>query len=156
MADDSDVLLYPAWREGVKRFLAQGYQEGDEIKHEWFYEAFGLDMPQPETPLRQAERTKLQFLSAFEELRAELLEKHQIALANVRGYGYRVVPAVQQTRWAEAECVEQVKSAMRKMGERLSNVNMARLDADQRKENADALARLSMMASMLKRAKQIT
>lgn len=151
MSDAADFQFYPAWREGVRRFLAANHGEGDQIEHSWFYEAFGLEMPEPDTPLKEAERTRLQFLSAFEEMRLHLLTEHQVALASVRGFGYRVVPAGQQTRWAETEGIADVKQSMRKMRDRLTNVNMTHLDAGSRQENADSLARLSMLAGFVRK-----
>jgi hypothetical protein len=148
---EEDVALFPAWREGLRRFMSAGFNAGDSIEHQWFYDAFGIDMPTPETPCKDAEKAKLQWLGAFETLREHLLTEHQIALASVRGYGYRVVPPGDQTKWAEGEGMDDIKSAARKMGMRLTNVNLSVLDADRRRENADALARLSMLSGMVKR-----
>ena len=83
-------------------------------------------------------------------LRTHLLVEEQIALATIRGYGYRVVPPAEQTRWAETEGIEEVKAAARKMGVRLANVDLTELTDERRKENADALTRLSMLRGMVR------
>lgn len=147
---EDETFLYPAWKEGLKRFREAGFAAGDTIEHAWFFEAFGLQMPAPETPCKEAEKTRLQFLSAFETMRQVLLEEHQVALANVRSRGYRVVPPSEQTKWAENEGILDVKHAMRKMASRLTNVDMTAISAESRKDNADALARLSMLSGMVK------
>lgn len=149
MAED-EIALYPAWREGLRRFVAENFKPGQTIDYEWFYAAFGITMPGPDTTYKDAERAKLQFLGAFETMREHLLTENQIALANVRGLGYRIVAAGDQTKWAEHEGIDDVKSAVRKMGLRMTNVDMTHLSADKRRENADALARLSMLSGMVK------
>lgn len=150
MAEASELQLYPAWREGLRRFLAEGFERGTKIEHSWFYDAFSIDMPSPTTPLKEAEKLKLQFLSAFEEMRSALLTEHQVALASIHGFGYRVVPPEEQTTWAEREGVEQVKRSLQKMGDRMINVDLAALSGDLRKQNADALARFAMLSGMVR------
>lgn len=147
---EDDTFLFPAWKEGIKRFRDAGFAAGDTVEHGWFFEAFGLQMPAPDTPCREAEKTRLQFLAAFETMRQVLLEEYQVALASVRSIGYRIVPPAEQTKWAESEGIEDVKHAMRKMASRLTNVDMTAISAERRKDNADALARLSMLSGMVK------
>lgn len=150
MLDEQDTALYPAWREGYKRFVSEGFTPGDEIPKEWFYNAFGIEMPAPTCPVKEADKARLEFMAAFLAMRESLLTERQVALANMRGYGYRVVTPQEQTRWAEEEGIDEVKHAVTKMGTRLVNVDLAALDGTQRKENADALARLSMMRGMIR------
>ena len=142
-------MLYPAWREGLRRVLAAEPAPGKTFTHEWLYEAFGIEMPAPETPLKTAERAKMQYLSAFDAMREHLLTEHQIALDNIRGVGYRVVAPEEQTAWAEQDGLVDMRMSMRKMMLRMSNVDLAKLDADHRRQNADALARASMLSGMV-------
>ena len=107
-------------------------------------------MPKPDMLNSDAEKLKLQFLSAFEMLREYLHVEKQIALATIRGYGYRVIPPADQTKWAENEGMDDIKAAARKLGVRLANVDLTELKDEQRKENADALARLSMLRGMVR------
>ncbi len=151
MAEDVDFTLFPPWKEGLKRFNEAGYKAGDVIEREWFYDAFGIEMLKATTPFADAERLRLQFLSAFELLREHLLIEYQVALATIRGFGYRVLPPTEQTKWAETEGMDDIKSAARKMGVRLTNVDLTTLDDGHRKENADALARLSMLRGMVRK-----
>lgn len=149
----SEHLLqqYPAWREAIKSFIGERFAQGDTVSFEWLYEHFLIVRPDGTTPLADAQKAELQFLSQFKAFEDALLTEHQIALSNVRGVGYRIVPAAEQTRWAEESGVSEVKKAIRKLGDRLTNVDLAQLTQDQRRENADALARLAMLSGMVKR-----
>jgi hypothetical protein len=152
LSNDSDHLVqqYPAWREAVKRVISEKYTAGDVLDFAWLYDAFLIDRPTPETPLADAQKAELRFLGHFKDFEEALLTEHQIALSNVRGVGYRIVAAGEQTGWAEDQGTQEVKKALRKLRDRLTNVDLLQLNAEQRKQNADALARLAMMAGMTK------
>lgn len=150
----SDHLLqqYPPWREAINVFLKEEHKPGDTLDFKWLYDNFALERPQKDTPFHQVQKTELQFLAQFKSFEEALLTEYQIALANVRGVGYKIVPPGEQTDWAERTGVGEVKKALRKQRDRLTNIDLPQLTPEQRKANADALARLAMMASMVKRA----
>lgn len=153
--EDSDHLMqqYPAWREAVSRLVREHrLQSGALFEFPELYELFLIKRPLPTTPLAEAEKLKLQFLAQFVEFEEALLIEHQVALANVRGVGYRIVPPAEQTTWAERHGIAEVRKAVRKLSDRLTNVDFVALGADDRKANADALARLGMLGGMLKQA----
>lgn len=145
------IQLHPAWRQAVADFLAGNFQPGHVLEFGWLYEHFTLAAPTGNTTLDVADKTQLQFLRAFNEFQDALLTEHQVALANVRGVGYRVVHPGEQTQWAEGEGIAEIKRAARKLGSRLTNVNLSLVDATKRRENADALARLSMLSGTVRR-----
>lgn len=58
--------------------------------------------------------------------------------------------AGEQTRLAEQDGMDEVRRALRKMGRRIVHVAIDQLDAGQRRENADALARFSQLRGMVK------
>jgi hypothetical protein len=123
---------------------------GDTISFDWLYEKFLIQRPVGTTILADAQKAELQFLGQFKAFEDALLTEHQIALTNVRGVGYRIVPPGEQTSWAEGQGVGEVKKAVRKLTDRLTNIDLAQLTTEQRKENADALARLAMLSGMIK------
>lgn len=150
----SDHLLqqYPAWREAIKAFMQERFAPGDTVSFDWLYDHFLIKRPGGSTLLADAQKAELQFLSQFKQFEDALLTEHQIALTNVRGVGYRLVPPAEQTRWAEDSGVTEVKKAIRKLGDRLTNVDLVQLTNEQRKENADALARMAMLSGLIKSA----
>jgi hypothetical protein len=148
-ASDEDLQLYPAWREAVEKFLGAGFEPDKVIQIDWFYAALSIEKPAPEMPLRDAEKLKAAFLGEFERMRSALLVEHNIALDNVWGKGYRIVPSTEQTDWAEREGHTDVKRSLKKLGTRLSFVDLTALSEKQRRDNADALARFSLLTGMV-------
>jgi hypothetical protein len=155
MDDEDDHLTqqYPAWREAISRLVRDKRLMPDTLfEFAELYELFLIKRPLPSTPLAEAEKLKLQFLAQFVDFEEALLTEHQVALANVRGVGYRIVPPAEQTTWAERHGIAEVRKAVRKLSDRLTNVDFIALGAEDRKANADALARLGMLGGMLKQA----
>lgn len=152
---DEDLELHPAWRQAVAKFLDQAFSPGDILSFEWLHGQFNINMLHDETLWKEAEKSRLAFLGQFKPFETHLLDEHRIALASVRGVGYRVVPASEQTGWAEKEGRNELKRALRKMGRRLTSVDHAQLTNQQRRENADAHARWSMLRGMTQRVEKI-
>lgn len=142
------VDLRAPWRVAVNAFIKEGFQPGEPITHAWFHEQLGLTMSGPGTPLKEAQATQFAYLAGMDKIRDALLSEYQIALRSVRGVGYEVVPPYEQTQWAEDAASAEMKKILGTARDRLTNVNAAKLTADQRLENANALARLSMMAGL--------
>lgn len=148
--NDTLIDLHPIWRQAIQDFIDAKFSPGDTVTHDWLYEHFRIDRPRPATPLEIAQKAELQFLSSFKAFEECLLEDYQIALASVRGVGYKLVPPKEQTAWAEKDGYGEIRRAYRRLGSRLSNVDMAQLTVDERKQNADAMARFAMLKTMVK------
>lgn len=151
--DDNEPLEYPPWREAIKRlFKAKRLTPGTVFTHRELYDMFMIKYPERDVPISPAELAKveLQYLSQLKGFETALLEEHQVALANVKGEGYRIVPPHEQTPWAERQGIAEVRKAIRKLTHRLTNVDFTQLGTEDRKANADALARLGMMGGMVK------
>lgn len=148
MSDDTE--LYPAWREALKRWPQSGHTWGDTIPHEWFYEAFGLQPVTDMMTVKQAETIRLKFLAQFESFRRALLEEHRMDLVSVRGYGYEIVTPDEASRRAYDEEMHEVRKAMRNLGRRLRFVPLSQMTDEQRRENADLLARAASLSRVLK------
>ena len=149
--DDHEEMpeLHPAWRQAKRDFFAQGFTLDDVIPFAWFYQAFRIEMPSPETSMQVAERAKLAFLSQFKPFEDALLYDHNVALCSVRGVGYRIVPPHEQTAWAEKSGLSEMKRATKKMGSRMANVDLTKLSSQQRRENSNARAHWGNIKVML-------
>jgi hypothetical protein len=149
------LTKFPAWKEALDKF---NFNYGDVIPHKWFFEAFGLDAPQDTTAYKSSKKTELEFMANFKRLENTLLEERQIALKNIRSVGWQVVAPGEQTDWALNNGATEMKKALKKMYSRQVNVNHALLTHEQKKENADSLARTSMLNGMIARfqKKQLT
>lgn len=149
MSEDT-LDLYPAWREALHQWPQSGHSWGDQIPHEWFYTAFGLPVVQDTMTIKQAEAIRLKFLSQFESFRKALLEDHRMDLVSVRGYGYEIVTPAEASRRAYEEEMHEVRKAMRNLARRLRFVPLNQMTDEQRRENADLMARAANLQRMFK------
>ena len=142
--------LYPSWRQALKTLMARGLNNGDVLTKTELSRLFGLQDP---VTANDHARYQLDFLREFVPLRDELLKEHRIALRALYGeQSYMVVPPNEQTGVAVRTGAKEVKAAMRKMVNTLTFIRHDELTPDQQRKNADALAKTSMLAGMLRRS----
>lgn len=146
-----DLQHYPAWKDALVNF---DFTYGDIVELDWLYEAFGLERPHEKMPYKKASEVQLEFLTNFKKLEEHLLHEMQMALRNKRSIGYEVVTPQEQTFWAEQAATSEINKSIRGMYNRQINVNRDLLTAEQKKENSDALARTSMLTTMVGRFKK--
>lgn len=145
------VELHPAWRQALLRFRERGFNHGEIVDLDWLYMVFRIERPTAETTKAASDKAELAFLSQFIPFRDALLAEDQIALTSERGLGYRIVPPKEQTRWAEDEGRAALAKALRQMQERISHVDLVQLTADERVQNANALARVGQMRALMRK-----
>lgn len=150
---DGEVTLHPRWKQAVVDFLAAGFQPGSVITHAWLAEHFGMPLLDDAATLTAAQYRERQFewLASMELFKADLLERHQIFLRSVFGEGYRWVPPGEQTTATLKEFEADARRAYKKAGARLVNVRYEELTDDQRQENVNAIAKVSMLENMHRR-----
>lgn len=149
-----EVGLYPKWREAVKSFIQSSPMPGDIITEEWRCEQFGITKPSS-GKFEDFQRYQFDMLNAMQGFTRELLENHMVHLKSIGGGKYVVLAAKEQTSEAWSSGVKDIGKAMVKMATQLSHVDHSVLSVEERKENTDAQARLSFMASMVKRARRL-
>lgn len=156
MSDELDnIELYPVWRQALIAFRDAGFSRDEIVPHIWFYEAFNITMPNDDTPLKVAEKAKLQWLSQFTSFKSALLEQDQIDLVNEPGLGYRIMPPREQSKRALDDGVSQIKKAIRGMVDRSTHVNTGLLSAEERREHMDHLARIASLGSLFSRSRKL-
>lgn len=156
MSDNDELVeLYPAWRQALVKFREAHFAHDEIVPHEWFYAAFDIPMPGENTPLKVAEKAKLQWLSQFDRLKRALLEQYQVKLRNEPGLGYRVLHPRDQSRLALEDGAAAIKKAMRDMVDSSTHVNTAMLSADERRQHTDNLARIGAFSTMFRRARTL-
>lgn len=146
-----DLPIYPVWREVLKRFPSYGYSWGDIIPHAWFYEQFGLPMPTDDMPYGKVQKIELKILSMREAFRNGLRSDYRMDLVSVQGLGYEIVTPSEQSRRAMEDFVSIQRREITKLLARLRYVNIVALSDDERRENANLLARAGTLAQMLRR-----
>lgn len=150
---DQDLSIFPAWRQAVQDFLSE-FKYGDLVPHDWLEDHFGMLTIEDSERLTAAAFKARQFawLASIEGFKAELLTVHQVCLESVRGEGFRWVPPGEQTGVATRDFERDARKTFRAVGQRLKNVRLSELSDAQRGENADAIAKVSQLRGMTRRA----
>lgn len=148
MSAEQEPKLFPAWRQAEQDLIAQGVTYGSLITDEWLRAAFGIVEPKT---IADAQRNDLVMLRQTDALRDSLLQTRNMMLRRVQGVGYSVIPPDQQTRTAMKDRTREVKSALRKLALEISHVDQSMLTDEQRKENADAQAKLGALRGMVRK-----
>jgi len=150
--EEENVSLFPEWRQAVKDFFDEGFGEGDVVSKSWLEMHFGMEPIAGPMTAEDFQERQFEWLRNMEAFRAELLENHQIFLSVVFGEGYRVVPPGEQTELAQEKFEREAAKAYKRAALTLKNVRQDQLTDAQRKENMDAIAKLSMLRGMQKGA----
>lgn len=154
MAEEFSYL--PPWKNAMKTlFGAGGYTYGDLVPHDVLQDAMGLPKPRGKVQVEDYEAWRLRLVSQTEALADALLEDRNMCLQSVVGQGYKIIEPARQTDFAVKQGQKGLRSALSKMGRRLSFVDRSALTADQAKQNADALARMSFLQTQVGRRKLI-
>lgn len=150
---EKDLALFPAWRQAVQDFLST-FKYGDLVSHDWLEAHFGmLTIEDSERLTANAFRARqFAWLANIEAFKHELLTTQQVCLESVRAEGYRWVPPHEQTNFAAKQFERDAGRVFRTAGHRIKNVRLGELTDEQRRENADAAAKLSALSGMSKKA----
>lgn len=150
---EQDLALFPAWKQAVKDFLAE-FKYGDLVSHDWLEDHFGMLTVEDGERLTAAAFKARQFawLANIEAFKSELLTVHQVCLESVRGEGFRWVPPGEQTGVATRDFERDARKTFRAVGLRLKNLRAGELSDSQRRENVDAIAKVSALRGMTRKA----
>jgi len=150
----NEQLTFPAWKNAVE-IVAKDFKEGDLLTMDWIHTNFKIKKPTAGT-FDSFQKYQFEFLAAMDGFKNELLEIHQIAIANVRGEGYRILQPKEQTGYSEKKFIDDMKKSVKKAVSILSNIKFDCLSDQERKENADAKGRIAAVYTMSKKQKAIT
>lgn len=144
--------LYPAWKQALYDIEAAGLQPGQTIDKQWLENAFGL---KPAQTISDFERNRHLFRAFFWNFRTQLLERHQLMLRPIAGVGYEVVEPQHQTAVALRDRGHAIGQEIKKLSMELQHIRADALTDDQRKANADALAKVGLLGAMAEKQLQI-
>lgn len=133
-----------AWslESALHYFFDHGFSDGELISHEWIRFALAI------TPESLRENDFL-LLDRMETFKAALLSNHQIALQNVRGKGYRIVPPGEQARFAAEEASRFLSKGIKRADELLANTRREQLDKDEARRHTDVEVRMAGLRGMV-------
>lgn len=126
----------------VEQFFAEGFRDGDVVSRDWL--KWALDIT--DQALRENEFLLLERMEAF---KSALLLDHKIALQNVKGRGYRVVPPAEQARFAAEEASRHFDKGLRKAERLLSNTRRGALSTDEARRHTDTEVRMAGLRGMI-------
>jgi hypothetical protein len=142
----------PPWlARAITAYDKDGRADGDLLTHQWI--KWALDIPEPST-LDQATELQWVLLTRLDAFRDYMLMKRKIALQNVRGEGYRIVPPAEQARFAAEQAMELVKRGLDKGEKIITNTRTNELSTDEQKQHTDAHIRLCGIKSMMTRQRR--
>jgi hypothetical protein len=141
-----------AWlQHAIEEYDRTNHRDGDMLSHDWLAYALQLEKPRH---LDEVQEKQWQAMSRIEEFRDYLLVDRQVALQNVRGKGYRIVPPSEQARYAAEQAMLQVSKGLRKGHKILTHTRIAELSDEQRRQHTDTEVKLAGIGSMMRRQKR--
>jgi hypothetical protein len=143
-----NVTTYPEWKHAVEQFIEAGFTYGDKIEDEWFYNAFGLQMPTRDMPGWQCDKLELARLRHYTALHKWLLAEHQMLLDRKNGV-ITVVKPDEQTAYTMNDFTAAVTKEFLRAGDRLRHTAVELLDHEQQRRHADACARIANLKGMM-------
>lgn len=149
MSDLEKLEFFPKWRQAVKDFLAE-FAYGDIVTHDWLADHFGMPTLDEDATLTATDFRERQFawLGSIEAFKTELLNEHQVCLQSIFGRGYRWAFPAEQTHIAMESFTKDARRAFRTVDKKLKNIRVAELSSEQRRENLDAVTKVSMLRGM--------
>jgi len=144
--NDNSVIL-----SAVDDFFKKGFSDGDVLSMHWVKES--LDIKEPKK-LSEVNRIQFETLQKINMFKTELLTKHNIALRNVRGSGYMVVPPKEQTYYAIEEGVKHFNKGIKKAENLLDNMRISKLNSEDKKRHTDTQVKFSAIKGIMSRQKK--
>lgn len=127
----------------IEQFELAGYTYGSVVPREWFDQQF--EIPEAQS-VAEHQKNQILYASLLGEMRARLLVRKKMALRTKASIGQEVVHPSDQTSWAMTEAKNTITKELEKAKDRMMYVNAEALSDVERKENADAIAKLSFFS----------
>lgn len=142
-----DANLFPAWKQAVKDLLDEGITYGNTISRKRIAEMCNV---RPPTSIEDVRRYDLELLTCITEIKDVLLTAHCMLLASDNKGSFVVIAPESQTEYAVNTGIKAIGREMKKMAMGVSFTKTDLLSATDRAKNADAQAKISMLAGMMK------
>lgn len=144
--EEKDVVV-----SAIEKFFSAKYNDGDIIQMSWIHRALEIKDPRTISDVKASQFDLLQKMEMFKSI---LLEKHNIALKNIRGEGYMVVPPKDQARYAAAEGIRAFNKGMKRTESLLDNIRIDALSSDEKRKHVDAQVKFSAIKGILNKQKK--
>jgi hypothetical protein len=140
------------WLEhAISEYEKTNHQDGDILSHEWL--KFALQITAPKT-IGDAYETQWTLLSRMDAFREHLLTERRVALQNVRGDGYRIVPPSEQARYAAELAMRHIHKGLTQGARLMEHTRIDALTDSQRQRHIDAETKLAGVGHMMLRQRR--
>lgn len=141
-----ETSLFPAWKQAVKVLLDEGITYGSTITRKRIAELCNVRPPKDIDDVR---RHDLELLQCVSEIKDTLLTAHCMLLVSDNKGAYVVIAPESQTQYAVETGVKAIGREMKRMAMAVSFTKTELLTDEERRRNADAQAKISMLAGMI-------
>jgi hypothetical protein len=141
-----DFVPFPPWKHAVKKLLDGGLTYGNTVTREQISELCNIAPP---TSIGDVRRYDLELLRNTHEIKEMLLVSHSMLLAADGAGGYLVIAPMDQTKHAVETGARAISKELKRMATGVTFVRTDLLDDDARAKNADAMAKISSLHTML-------
>jgi hypothetical protein len=142
-----ETTLFPAWRQAVRDLLDEGITYGSTISRKRIAE---MCQVQPPTSIEDVRRHDLELLQCVTEIKDILLTAHCMLMVADHKGSFVIIAPESQTEYAVSTGIKAISREMKKMAMGVSFTKTELLSAPERAKNADAQAKISMLAGMVK------
>lgn len=143
----TEATLFPAWKQAVKVLLNEGLTFGSTITRKRLAD---LCQVKPPESIEDVRRYDLELLTCITEIKDVLLTAHCMLLVTDNKGAYVVIAPESQTQYAVDNGIKAIGREMKKMSMAVSFTKTELLSDADRAKNADAQAKISMLAGMVK------
>lgn len=142
-----ETNLFPAWKQAVKDLLDEGITFGSTISRKRIAEMCNVRPPES---IEDVRRHDLELLTCITEIKDVLLTAHCMLLVSDNKGSFVVIAPESQTEYAVNTGIKAIGREMKRMAMSVSFTKTELLSAPDRAKNADAQAKISMLAGMVK------
>lgn len=142
-----ETNLFPAWKQAVKDLLEEGITYGSTISRKRIAEMCNVRPPES---IEDVRRHDLELLTCITEIKDVLLTAHCMLLVSDNKGSFVVIAPESQTEYAVNTGIKAISREMKRMAMGVSFTKTELLSAPERAKNADAQAKISMLAGMVK------
>lgn len=143
----TEPTLFPAWKQAVKVLLDEGLTFGSTITRKRLAD---LCQVKPPESIEDVRRYDLELLTCITEIKDVLLTAHCMLLVTDNKGAYVVIAPESQTQYAVDNGIKAIGREMKKMSMAVSFTKTDLLSDADRAKNADAQAKIAMLAGMVK------
>ena len=143
----NETFLFPAWKQAVKDLLDEGLTYGSVVSRKRIAE---MCQVQPPVSIEDVRRHDLELLQCITEIKEILLTAHCMLMVADHKGSFVIIAPESQTEYAISSGVKAIGREMRRMAMSVSFTKTSLLSAPERAKNADAQAKISMLAGMMK------